>query len=144
MLRLLYLAPCAGLVGYTHGVMSSTHARQVAHRYMPEVLNLPHVHEPLIVDTEAFNRYIRARIEFEPTRSFGVVSQSRDGKMTLFVLHGHDDNDVVRAVLWGTNDDAERWNELRTLALWHNRRFERRLTAELANDDLRLWRRAME
>ena len=64
--------------------------------------------------------------------------------MTLFVLHGRDKSDVVRAVLWGSSDDAERWNELRTLALWHNRRFERRLTAELDSDDLRLWRRAME
>jgi hypothetical protein len=64
--------------------------------------------------------------------------------MSLFALHGHDDVDVVRAVLWGTRDDAERGNELRILIRWHNRSFRRRLTADLASDDLKLWYRAME
>lgn len=138
MIALALLAPFGGLGGYTHGVMSSAHARQVAHRYMPEVLSSPHVCEPIIVDSEAFNRYIRARIEFEPNHSFGVISQCRNEHMSLFVLHGHDDNDVVRAVLWGTSDDRKRWRELHTLVQWHRGRFDRRLTVELARDDLRL------
>lgn len=144
MIALALLAPFGGLAGYTHGVMSSAHGRQVAHRYMPKVLSSPHVCEPIVVDPEAFNRYIRARIEFESTRSFGVISQCHDEHMSLFVLHAHDDIDVVRAVLWGTSDDGKRWHELRTLVRWHSGQFDRRLTAELARDDLRLWQKAME
>lgn len=126
-------------LGCTHGVMGAAHARQLAHRYMPEVLRTPHAREPIIVDPEAFNRYIRARIELESDRSFGIVSQHRDEHMTMFVLHGHADGDVLKAVLWGAAGDTQRTQQIGKLLLWHSSQFGRRLTADLAADDLHCW-----
>lgn len=139
-LALVSIRASALRTDFVHGTLNAAHSREVAHRYKSETLVVPETETQLIVDPDAFNRYIRARVHIESPASFGVVSHKHNEYMTLFVLHRDERTHVVKAILWGTDDGVSREHQLQTLVVWHRARFFESLLADLSGDDLVLWR----
>ena len=140
---------------FSHGTVSSTYARQISHRYRPNIIILPN-REPFFADRDGFNRYVRARIAVEKRGSFAVVShahwnhddtrfnghQMMASAMSLFVVHRSEDAHVLKAILWGTDATVMREQSMKSLIEWHDANFFLRFVQDLRDEDFAMWENA--